>query len=148
MSLKIFLNEMSFRQGNALRFNWKKIDQYIFNLSLYMWKIQKVCYICQYKGIVNLERVTITAEPLLKTMAYQPLLLRWMNEGIKPWSIMELNVLKSPAWLLIILFWLDLLQKHESELIFAFPLLTSVHGLFERLLFCLGQTQEISVFSE
>ena len=148
MSLKIFLNEMSLRQGNALRFNWKKIDQYIFNLSLYMWKIQKVCYICQYKGIVNLERVTITAEPLLKTMAYQPLLLRWMNEGIKPWSIMELNVLKSPAWLLIILFWLDLLQKHESELIFAFPLLTSVYGLFERLLFCLGQTQEISVFSE
>ena len=36
MSVKIFLNEMSVQHVNALRFNWKKIKQYIINACLYI----------------------------------------------------------------------------------------------------------------
>ena len=36
ISVKIFLNEMSVQHVNALRFNWKKIKQYIINACLYI----------------------------------------------------------------------------------------------------------------
>ena len=41
MSLKIFLNEMYIRPVNALRFNWKNMEQFNFNVSLYMRKYKK-----------------------------------------------------------------------------------------------------------
>ena len=41
MSLKIFLNEMYIRPVNALRFNWKNMEQFNFNVYLYMRKYKK-----------------------------------------------------------------------------------------------------------
>ena len=57
-----------------------------------MWNIQGACRICYFKGIMILERETITAELLLTKLANQPIIFFavWKT-ALKSWQISQLS---------------------------------------------------------
>ena len=154
ISLKIFLNEIPVRLRHvvALRYNWKKIRQYIFLMpgTMCVENTRNLLYFLVQKYYDFRARNNHCGNIAHKVGTPATSLLHCMINRIKIWNSMELNVRKNLTWLLIFLFWLAMhsLQQHESEIIFAFPFLTSGYGHFGRLLFRVGRTQESSVFSK
>ena len=154
MSLKIFLNEISvrLRHVDALRYNWKKIRQYIFLMpgTMCVENTRSLLHLLVQKHYDFRVRNNHCRNIAHKIGTSATSLLRCMINRIKIWNSMELNVRKNLTWLLIFLFWLVMhsLQQHESEIIFAFPLLTSGYGHFGRSLVLVGRTQETPVFSK
>ena len=130
------LNEMSIRHVNSLRYNWKKIEKYIF-FNPFMFVENTRSRLHHELRARNNHCGTIVQKIGISCTSF----LCCIKDITETWNQMELNVRKSWAWLLIFLYWLHSLLQHESELIFAFLILTFGYVLFGWLPFRVGRTQ-------
>ena len=103
------LNEMSIRHVNSLRYNWKKIEQYIFfNPFMFVENTRSRLHHelrarnNHYGTIVQKIGISCTSFPCC------------IKDITDTWNQMKLNVRKSWAWLLIFLYWWHSLLQHES----------------------------------
>ena len=130
----------------------RKSDNIFFNACLYVCgKYKEPVALISIKTLrfMILGRETIVSELLLTEVTRQPLFsfTLWKTELRRE---MQWNYILGKAWpdCFLSRSRLYLICSHESELIFAFPLLTSRYGLFVRLLFCDRPTRETSVCSK